>query len=146
MKSDGFFTNQYVNRTNAPLSLAIQSGVPYYWAVLLDNTNFGSANWTAYTSSNITANLGTVQGWHTVWVGLGGPPAGSLATWNAVRLDLDLSAPILVVRWSGLPLPRIPPFRRAQPQPITSLPRRFAQRRRARREEKVLPKMRNSSA
>ncbi len=97
MKSDGFFTNQYVNRTNAPLSLAIQSGVPYYWAVLLDNTNFGSANWTAYTSSNITANLGTVQGWHTVWVGLSGQPAGSQQVWNAVRLDLDLAAPILVV-------------------------------------------------
>ena len=91
------FTNQYVNLTNAPLSLAIQSGVPYYWAVLLDNTNFGGATWTAYTSSNITANLGTVQGWHTVWVGLSGRPAGSQAAWNAVRLDLDLTAPILTV-------------------------------------------------
>jgi len=64
------FTNRYVNRTNAPLSLAVQSGVPYYWAVLLDNTNFGGASWTAYTSSNITASLGANQGWHTVWVGL----------------------------------------------------------------------------
>jgi hypothetical protein len=91
------FTNQYVNLTNAPLSLAIQSGVPYYWAVLLDNTNFGGASWTAYTSSNITANLGTNQGWHTVWVGLSGRPAGSQAAWNAVRLDLDLTAPILTV-------------------------------------------------
>jgi hypothetical protein len=91
------FTNQYVNLTNAPLSLAIQSGVPYYYAVLLDNTNFGGASWTAYTSSNITASLGANQGWHTVWVGLCGPIAGSQATWNAVRLDLDLTAPILVV-------------------------------------------------
>jgi len=88
------FTNQYVNRTNAPLSLAIQSGLPYYWAVLLDNTNFAGASWTPYTSSNITANLGTNQGWHTVWVGLS---AGSQQAWNAVRLDLDLTAPILVV-------------------------------------------------
>ena len=91
------FTNQYVNLTNAPLSLAIQSGVPYYWAVLLDNTNFGGASWMVYTSSNITANLGTNQGWHTVWVGLSGQPAGSQQVWNAVRLDLDLTAPILVV-------------------------------------------------
>ena len=67
------FTNQYINRTNAPLSLAIQSDVPYYYAVLLDNTNFGGASWTAYTSSNITASLGANQGWHTVWVGLCGP-------------------------------------------------------------------------
>ncbi len=91
------FTNQYVNQANAPFSLAMQSGVPYYWAVLLDNTNFGGATWTAYTSSNITANLGANQGWHTVWVGLCGPAAGSQATWNAVRLDLDLTASILTV-------------------------------------------------
>jgi hypothetical protein len=88
------FTNQYVNLTNAPLSLASLSGLPYYWAVLLDNTNFSAASWTLYTSSNITANLGTNQGWHTVWVGLA---AGSQQAWNAVRLDLDLRAPILVV-------------------------------------------------
>jgi hypothetical protein len=91
------FTNQYVNLTHAPLSLAIQSGVPYYWAVLLDNTNFAGASWTAYTSSNITANLGTVQGWHTVWVGLSRQPAGAQQVWNAVRLDLDLTAPVLTV-------------------------------------------------
>jgi hypothetical protein len=97
------FTNQYVNRASAPLSLAIQSGVPYYWAVLLDNTNFGGASWTAYTSSNITANLGATQGWHTVWVGLCGPAAGSQATWNAVRLDLDLTTPICLSSMAGTP-------------------------------------------
>jgi hypothetical protein len=97
MRGNQLFTNQYVNLTNAPLSLAILSEVSYYWAVLLDNTNFGGASWTAYTSSNITANLGTNQGWHTVWVGLCGPVAGSQAAWNAVRLDLDLAAPILAV-------------------------------------------------
>ncbi len=32
MKSDEFFNNLYVNLTHAPLSLAIQSGVLYYWA------------------------------------------------------------------------------------------------------------------
>ena len=85
-------TNQYVNLTNVPLSLGIQGGVPYNWAVTLDNTNFGAASWTPYTSSNITANLGTTQGWHTVWVGLRGLPANAQQTWNAVRLNLRFDA------------------------------------------------------
>jgi hypothetical protein len=90
-------TNQYVNLTNVPLTLVVQGGVPYNWAVTLDNTNFGAASWTPYTSSNITANLGTNQGWHTVWVGLRGLPANAQQTWNAVCLDLDLAPPTLAI-------------------------------------------------
>ena len=64
-----------------PLSLDIQAGTPYYYAVMVDSTSFSSASWTAYTSSNITANLGATEGWHTVWVGLcdmpGGVPTGT---------------------------------------------------------------------
>jgi hypothetical protein len=47
--------NQFVNLTNVPLSLGILGGVPYNYAVLVDNTNFGGASWMPYTSSNITA-------------------------------------------------------------------------------------------
>jgi len=90
-------TNHCINSANAPLQLTIQSGVPYYYAVMLDSTDFRAASWTAYTSSNITANLGTVQGWHTVWVGLCGLPGDPRQTWNGISLDLRLTAPILVV-------------------------------------------------
>jgi hypothetical protein len=90
-------TNQNVNLTSVPLSLGIQRGVPYNWAVTVDNTNFGLASWTPYTSSNITANLGATPGWHTVWVGLRGLPANAQQTWNAVALNLSLTAPTLVV-------------------------------------------------
>jgi hypothetical protein len=79
------FTNQYVNLTNVPLSLGIQGGVPYNWAVTLDSTHFGAASWTPYTSSNIIANLGATQGWHTVWVGLRGLPANAQQTWNVCQ-------------------------------------------------------------
>jgi hypothetical protein len=65
--------------------------------VVLETTDFGSANRTPYTSSNITANLGTTPGWHTVWAGLRGLPANAQQTWNAVSLYLDLTPPILVV-------------------------------------------------
>jgi hypothetical protein len=93
--------NQYVNNATVPLQLTIQSGVPYYCTVMLDSTNFAGASWTPYTSSTIAANLGTAQGWHTVWVGLcgqpSGPAGGALQTWNAIRLNLDLTAPVLVI-------------------------------------------------
>ena len=92
-------TNQYVSTANVPLQLTIQAGVPYYIAVMLDSTNFSAASWTPYTSSNITANLGTVQGWHTVWVGLSGaaPSRARSKPGTRICLNLDLTAPILVV-------------------------------------------------
>ena len=91
------FMNQFVNLTNVPLSLGILGGVPYNYAVLVDNTNFGGASWMPYTSSNITAYLGTNEGWHTVWVGLRGLPADAQQTWNSVTLDLDLTRPTVVI-------------------------------------------------
>jgi hypothetical protein len=93
--------NQYVNNATVPLQLTIQSGVPYYCTVMLDSTDFSAASWTPYTSSTIAANLGTAQGWHTVWVGLcgqpSGPAGGGLQSWSAIRLNLDLTAPVLVI-------------------------------------------------
>jgi hypothetical protein len=90
-----WFTNQYVNLTSVPLWLGIQGGVPSFWAMTLDNTNFSAATWSACTSSNITANIGTNQGWHTVWVGLRGLPANAHQTWNSVQLYLDFTTPSL---------------------------------------------------
>ena len=90
-------TNAYVNVNPVPLSIALISGVPYYYSVLLDNTNFAAANWSSYTSSNITASLGGIQGWHTVWVGLSSTPAGAAAVWNSISLVLDTVRPVLVV-------------------------------------------------
>jgi hypothetical protein len=90
-------TNKYVSTANAPLQLAIQSGMPFYCAVMLDSTDFSAASWTPYASSNITANLGTTQGLHTVWVGLCGPAPGAQQTWNGICLNLNFTAPILVV-------------------------------------------------
>ena len=93
-------SNRFLNTANVPLQLTIQSGVPYYIAVMLDSTSFSAASWTAYSSSNIPASLGTVQGWHTVWVGLSGassdPAADPQQSWNAIRLNLDLTGPVLV--------------------------------------------------
>jgi hypothetical protein len=63
----------------------------------MDNTNFAAATWTRYTSSNITAYLGTNEGWHTVWVGLCEMPGTMQPKWNYVTLDLDLTPPTLMI-------------------------------------------------
>ena len=94
------FTNQYVNQANVPLWLDIQSGTPLYYAVMVDSTSFSSASWTAYTSSNITVNLGSTQGWHTVWVGLC-DMLGGVPCWNAVRLELLLTPPAITITSPG---------------------------------------------
>ena len=89
--------NNYVNNNQPCLHLNITIGSPGYYAVLLDNTNFGTACWTAYTSSDITANLGSLQGWHELWVGLKGPAPEATVTWVWKRLKLDTMPPAIVI-------------------------------------------------
>ena len=90
-------TNQYVNASGAPLQLSVTAGTPSYFAMLLDDTNHAHASWTAYTSSQITAGLGTIQGWHQVYVGLRGLPSNAYQTWQSISLKLDLNPPLLVL-------------------------------------------------
>jgi hypothetical protein len=90
------FTNQYVNLENMPIQLPITAGIPFYMATLLDDSNFIGATWVPF-SSNLTVNLGTVQGWHTVWVGLRGFSTNAQQTWNSIRVKLDLTPPVLVI-------------------------------------------------
>jgi hypothetical protein len=89
--------NNYFNTAQVPAQLAV-SGLPYWIAILVDDTNFADANWTAFTSSNITVNLGLTEGWHQVWIGLRGHADDpSAAVWQWKRLKLDLTPPLLVV-------------------------------------------------
>jgi hypothetical protein len=88
--------NQYVNSASVPIQLNVSGGVAWSMAVLLDNTNFAAANWTAYNPS-LTVNLGTREGWHEVWVGLRGRPDASQQSWSRTRLKLDVTPPLLVV-------------------------------------------------
>ncbi|HSY20034.1 MAG TPA: hypothetical protein VK815_16940, partial [Candidatus Acidoferrales bacterium] len=90
-------TNNYVGTTNASLQLDVTAGVPYYYSVLVDSTNFATANWTAYTSADITACLGTNEGWHVLCVGLKGPAPEATVTWIEKQLKLDTSLPVIVI-------------------------------------------------
>jgi len=89
-------TNNYINSTGAPVQLNVTAGVPSYFAVLVDSTNFAGATWNTYTSSNITVYLGSVQGWHDVWVGLRGLPSNAMQAWQWKHLNLTLP-PVLVI-------------------------------------------------
>jgi hypothetical protein len=89
-------TNQYVNFFGAPLQLNVTAGAPAYFAVLVDSTNFAGAAWVPYTSPYITVNLGPIEGWHDVWVGLRGLPPNATQTWQWKHLNLTLP-PVLVI-------------------------------------------------
>ncbi len=90
-------TNQYVRTNIVPVRLDIIGGVPVSKAILVDSTNFTGATWTSYTSSNLTVDLTTNQGWHQVWVGLRGGPTDSQQTWHRTDFKLDSVPPVLVV-------------------------------------------------
>lgn len=89
-------TNQFVNAFGAPLQLSVTAGTPSYFAVLVDSTNFADANWIPYSTPNLIVDLGSVQGWHNVWVGLRGLPSDATQTWEWKHLDLTLP-PVLVI-------------------------------------------------
>src|ERR1041384_5674124 len=91
-----FFSKFYVTNANATGTIELAGGVPSSMAMLVDSTNFSAATWTSY-SSNFTANLGSNEGWHDVWVGLRGRLASSHQTWGTTRLKLDRTPPLLVL-------------------------------------------------
>jgi hypothetical protein len=89
-------TNRYLNTGNATVQISVANGVPSYMTVLVDSTNFSTANWTTY-NSNPFVNLGSVEGWHSVWVGLRGLPLDAQQTWEQIELKLVLTPPVLVI-------------------------------------------------
>jgi len=91
------FTSQYVDANSTPAQLNVTAGAPYYFAVLVDGSNYADANWMAYSSSNISVNLGSTEGWHQVYVGLRGFLPNASQTWESTRIKLDLTPPLLVI-------------------------------------------------
>ena len=90
-------TNQYVTTNIVSGVVAVLGGAPSYFAVLVDSTNFSTATWTSYTSSNITFNISTNQGSHDVWIGLRGLPSDAQQTWQETMLILDSAAPTITI-------------------------------------------------
>jgi hypothetical protein len=84
-------TNNYIQTANVTVPLKISGGVPAYQAILVDDENFADADWTPYTSSNLTVNLaGWSSGWHGVWIGLRGfADETTDAVWQWKHLNLE---------------------------------------------------------
>ena len=91
-------TNTYVNQSKVPMQISLLTGIPSYYAVLVDDTNLADADWLLYRGTNITVNLGATQGWHEVRVGLRAhADAISAGVWQWSRFKLDTTAPTLAI-------------------------------------------------
>ncbi len=88
-------TNQFVN-TNPTVQISFSGGVPYYMAALVDNAETSNAVWVPY-QSNVVVNVGNVEGWHTVSVGLKAFQASAPQAWGQIQVKLILTPPALVV-------------------------------------------------
>ena len=91
-------TNYDVTKTNVLVRVNLLGGVPSYQAVVLNSSNFTAVTWSAYTSSNLTVNLGSLSNSvYTVWVGLRGLPSDGAQTWRPLRLVMDTNPPVLTI-------------------------------------------------
>jgi hypothetical protein len=91
------FTNTLVNSSLVQGTVAISGGVPFYWAVLINDDHAADADWQPYTSSNLQVNLNAGDGNYAVWVGLRGLPADAQQTWLERSITLDTTPPVLMV-------------------------------------------------
>jgi hypothetical protein len=89
-------TNNYVKTAYPTLQLNIDSGVPDYEAILVNDTNVADAVWQPYTGSNVVATLGA-DGNYNVSVGLRGWPSNATVSWESVALVKQTIAPLLTI-------------------------------------------------
>ena len=88
--------NQQFNTTSATGNYMVISGVPYYEAVLVNDTNLNDAVWTNY-DGNITMNLGPTDGVYQVWFGLAGLTTNTQPTWMGTDVTLNRSKPQIFI-------------------------------------------------
>ncbi|HEU5124206.1 MAG TPA: hypothetical protein VFW05_09110 [Verrucomicrobiae bacterium] len=119
-------TNQYSSSALVFLEIAVSNGVPAEIAVLMDDTNTAAAKWASWSgvsNSNLFLNLGSVEGWHSVRVGLRGRAAFP-PVWQQVDFKLDTMPPALAIT---NPIPgntiskRMTRLLGAAPEPLASL-------------------------
>ena len=89
-------TNQYVTGSSSIVPIIVTGGVPASMAVLVNDTNFDSAQWQPYNASPVVY-LGTNDGDYDVWVGLRGRPTDSDQTWHGTTLTRDTIPPVLTI-------------------------------------------------
>jgi len=88
-------TNDYVNTTSANVQLNVAAGIPGFYAIFTNST--ATTNWLAFTGTNLTANLGSVDGTYDVAIGLKGIAPTATETWRDYRFYLDRVAPAVTI-------------------------------------------------
>jgi hypothetical protein len=78
-------------------SITLWAGVPFYYAVSVNDTNVADAFWQPYAVTNIMATLGTTSGTYTVSVGLRGRAPDEAPLWEWTTVILDATPAFLVV-------------------------------------------------
>jgi len=86
----------HIKQSQAQLVIRVLEGIPVKMAVLIDTTNFAGATWGSFIP-NPVVNVGSTEGWHTVWIGLRGLLATSPQAWDRTRIKLDTTPPTLVI-------------------------------------------------
>jgi len=88
-------TNYYVNHTNVSVQLNITAGTPSYYAVFVGSST--TTNWLAFTTTNLTVNLGTTDGVYTLNVGLKGFATNATQAWDDYSFTVDRVAPVVTI-------------------------------------------------
>jgi len=97
-------TNNYVNTTSVSMQLNITGGVPSYYAVLVNDTNWDDATWQTYAGTNINVSIGSDDGVYVVSVGLRGLPDNATPTWENYSVTLDTVPPVVTISNPALTL------------------------------------------
>ena len=95
------FTNTYFTTTNIGAYLDNLAGLPFYEAVLINDTNTSDAIWEPYMGTNLILSL-TSNGVYSVLVGLRGLPSDAPETWSTPQqIVLDVLTPVLIITSPG---------------------------------------------
>jgi hypothetical protein len=87
-----------VNDRRFKYSFIVKQGHPFSMAVLVDSTNYAAAVWRPF-EPEVEVDLGPVEGWHEVRVGLRGRATTSQQTWKWTHFRLDTTPPTLTVTY-----------------------------------------------
>ena len=117
------FSQDHLATTSASGTIVVLSGSPAQMALLVNSTDFASANWLPFNSS-ITVTLGPSDGRHEVRIGLrSGVTGDSPQVWSMMPLFLDRVPPPLTIT-SPLSLTTSQPVLQLKgscPEPLSSL-------------------------
>jgi len=103
-------TNYYINHQVVPVQINLTTnGVVFYQALLVGSTDFDSATWNTFTTTNLSVDLGGLTNKvYDVWVGLYGA-RDYAPVWQKIQFEMDTNPPVLKISsptnsTSGIPL------------------------------------------